>query len=306
MKQKYLTYCAASLLVVIFGLMLFAFQVRQTELAVVTTFGQYTPSITNAGLYSRLPWPIQTIYRFDNRIQNFEPKFDQTQTKDAHALLITLFVGWQVANPQIFLERFAIANNDLSRAESQLQGMVRDVRNSVISRHPFSDLISTNRAQLKFDEIEKEMLTMLQPMAATNYGIHVAFLGIKQLALPESITSKVFDRMKAERQRLVKKFQTEGEAKAIEIRSDADRKRAEILSEAEAKATIIRGQGDAEAAKSYAVFEKNPELAVFLLQLKALESSLKERTTLILDQQTTPFNMLNRQSVELPNPSVKK
>ena len=42
----------------------------------------------------------------------------------------------------------------------------------------------------------------------------------------------------------------------------------------------------------YKVFEEKPELAIFLMQLKALEESLKERTHLILDTQTPPLNLL--------------
>jgi membrane protease subunit HflC len=276
--------------VVIFGLMIFTFQVRQTESAVVTTFGKYSRSITNADLYWRWPWPIQNVYKFDNRIQNFDRKFDQTTTQDARSLVVSVFVGWRIADPRIFLERFA--NGDVGRAEQALENLVQNSKNSVISKHPFSDLISTNQAALRFEEIELEMLEMIKPQARSNYGIQVELLGIKQLGLPESITSKVFDRMRAERQRLVKQFQTEGEAKALERRSEADRKRAEILSAAEYQATIIKGQADAEAAKALAAFEENPELAIFLLQLKALENSLKERTTLVLDQQTRPFSML--------------
>jgi membrane protease subunit HflC len=270
--------------------MIFTFQVRQTESAVVTTFGKYSRSITNADLYWRWPWPIQNVYKFDNRIQNFDRKFDQTTTQDARSLVVSVFVGWRIADPRIFLERFA--NGDVGRAEQAQENLVQNSKNSVISKHPFSDLISTNQAALRFEEIELEMLEMIKPQARSNYGIQVELLGIKQLGLPESITSKVFDRMRAERQRLVKQFQTEGEAKALERRSEADRKRAEILSAAEYQATIIKGQADAEAAKALAAFEENPELAIFLLQLKALENSLKERTTLVLDQQTRPFSML--------------
>ena len=43
------------------------------------------------------------------------------------------------------------------------------------------------------------------------------------------ITGKVFERMRAERDRLVKQFNGEGEAKSLEIRSDANRKRDELL-----------------------------------------------------------------------------
>ena len=47
-----------------------------------------------------------------------------------------------------------------------------------------------------------------------------------------------------------------------------------------------------KAQEYYRVFEKNPELAVFLFQLRALEQSLKDKSHLILDQQTPPFNLL--------------
>ena len=80
----------------------------------------------------------------------------------------------------------------------------------------------------------------------------------------------------------------------MNIKSAADRDRNAILAKAEAEATAIRGQADAEAAKSFAVFESNRDLAIFLLKLSALEQSLKERSTLILDERTPPFDMLNR------------
>ena len=143
-----------------------------------------------------------------------------------------------------------------------------------------------------FRSIEKEMLTDVQQHALSKYGINVEFLGLKKLGLPESVTQKVFDRMTAERQREVERLKALGEAEAIRIKSAADRDRDKILTEADRKATEIRGEGDAEAAKSFAVFEGNPELATFLLKLNALEATLKERSTLILDERTPPFDLL--------------
>ena len=52
------------------------------------------------------------------------------------------------------------------------------------------------------------------------------------------------------------------------------------------------GLGEREAAKSFEVFQQNPELANFLLKLTGLEAFLKERTTLILDQGTPPLDLL--------------
>ena len=131
----------------------------------------------------------------------------------------------------------------------------------------------------------------------------MVFLGIKRLGLPESASQRVFDRMREERMRLVNQYQGEGEAQAISIRTTADRDREEIISKAEKEAIRIRGEGDAEAAKSLAEFEKDPELAVFLLRLDALEKTLKDRSTLIFDERTPPFDMLNKQTAPVP---VKK
>jgi len=138
----------------------------------------------------------------------------------------------------------------------------------------------------------------LQPVAKEKYGIEIILLGIKQLGLPESITTKVFDRMRAERQREIMRFMGEGESEAIRIHSKADAEREYILAQARADATEIIGEAEAEAAQYYSMFEQNPELAIFLFNLKALETSLTNRTTLILDQQTPPFNLFRNSKTE--------
>ena len=125
-------------------------------------------------------------------------------------------------------------------------------KNAVVGKHPFADFISTDAKQLKFVEVEKEILDYVKREAAQKFGIGVEFLGIKKLGLPESVTQKVFDRMTAERQRQVESLKAQGEAEAMRIRSAADRDRDKILAEAEAKATAIRGQADAEAASAHA------------------------------------------------------
>jgi modulator of FtsH protease HflC len=290
-QRNPLTLLTGGLLVVIFLFMLFSFQVRQTEVAVVTTFGKYSRSLTNAGFKLRWPWPIEKVYEFDNRLQTFESKFDQSITRDQINIMSKVYVGWRIAEPRIFLERF---NGDVTDLERKLGDVARNAKSEVLGNHDFGDLISTNVAELKFDQIEGEMLERVQARArAAGYGVQVELLGIKQLGLPESITSTVFERMRAERQRLVARYQTEGERDAKIIRANADGLAKEILATATAEAIRITGQAEVQAQEYYRVFEKNPELAIFLVQLKAMEQSLKERTHLILDQQTPPFNLLS-------------
>ncbi len=297
-----ITLLTGGLLVLIFLFMLFTYQVRQTEVAVVTRFGKFARESLDPGFKLRLPWPIEKVYEFDNRLQNFESKFDTAITKDQINLLSKVYVGWSIAKPQIFLERF---NGDLATAERTLEPVVRNAKSEVIGQHLFSDLISTNAAELKFDLIESNMLARVQARARADYGVEVRFLGIKQLGLPESITSTVFERMRAERQRLVARYQTEGERDAKILRANADGQANEILANARAEAIRIDGEAVLKAQESYAVFERNPRLALFLYQLQALESSLKDRTHLILDEQTPPLNLLSGQAAPAPAAATK-
>ena len=290
MKRNALTLVIGSILLLIFGLLLFFFQVRQTEVALVTTFGKPTRDITEPGLYLKWPWPIQKVLKFDKRIQNFEEKFEEAQTRDGYNILIRVYAGWRINDPKLFRERF---NGSVAKAQTDLEGLIRSAKLAVVGQHPFSHFISADEKQLKFVDIENEMLQSVQPAAKGNYGVEISFLNIKKLGLPESITQKVFDRLREERQRFVQKLQAEGQREAINIQSAADRDRAKVLAEAEAEATRIRGEAEAEAAKSYSVFEQNPELAILLLKINALELSLKDRATLILDQRTPPFDLLN-------------
>ena len=63
-----------------------------------------------------------------------------------------------------------------------------------------------------------------------------------------------------------------GQAEAIKIRANADRQANITLADAQAQARRIEGQGVAEAAKTLPIFQENPDLAVFMLRIKALQA----------------------------------
>jgi modulator of FtsH protease HflC len=306
MKRHHLTFIIGILLALIFGLLLFCFQVRQTDIALVTTFGKPTRSINvnpdrpEPGLYFKWPWPVEKVQLFDKRIQDFQgkgDKFEETLTQDHYPLLIRVYAGWIINNPALFRERFG---DSLERAQMELENVVRSAKSAVVGQHAFSHFVSPDEEKLRITQIEQEILAIVQPAAQASYGIDVRFLGIERLGLPQSITEKVFERMKEERQRYVQKLQAEGDAQARDIRSAADRQATNVLSRAQAQVIEIRGEAEAEAAKALAVFKENPELAIFLLKINALEESLKERSTLILDQRTPPFDLLDAASKNSP------
>jgi membrane protease subunit HflC len=292
MKRNALTLIVGVVLLIIFCLLLFVFQVRRSEVVVVTTFGQPTRTITNAGPHLRLPWPIMTVHRFDQRVQNFEDKLSEGQTLDKFNLLTSVYVGWKITEATNFFPKFAGGSEPIAAAESNLERLLGNAKTAVVGKHPLAHFVSATDNGTNFVAIEQEILANLQSQVKSqNYGLQIEFLGIKRLQIPESVTQQVFESMTAERKVLSDSLQAQGESDAANIRSDAERKAAEMRSEADAQATRIRGEAEAEAAKSLAVFQQNPELANFLFRLSALEGSLKERSVLIFDQNMPPFDL---------------
>ena len=299
MKRNPIIFATGSLLLLLFVLLLFVFQVRKTEVAVVTTFGKATRPITEPGPYWKWPWPVQKVYKFDQRTHVSEGKFEQVLTSDGYSLLISVYVGWKISQPDLFFPRFAGSTN---RAEESLEGIVRNAYSGIVGKHPFSHFISTDEKNLKFGEIEQEMLARVQSDAkANNYGIDITFLGIRRLGLPESVTKLVFERMESEREVQVSRIKSDGERQASDIRERANYESSKLLTDAEAQAQKILGEGEKEAARSFEVFKQEPNLAIFLLKLKALEQFLQNRTTLILDQNTSPLDLLKNQQTSPAN-----
>jgi membrane protease subunit HflC len=106
---------------------------------------------------------------------------------------------------------------------------------------------------------------------------------IKRADLPKENENAVFDRMKAERERMAKGFRSEGEEEAVKIRAETDKDREIILSEAYKDAQIIRGEGEAQAIKIYAdAFQSDPDFYEFVRTMEAYEEIFDENTKLVL------------------------
>jgi len=303
MKRNTLTIVIGAVLVVIFALLLFVFQVRQSETAVVATFGKPTGQrYDQPGAYFKWPWPIQKVYKYDQRVQNFEDKFSQTLTADSSMLLTSVYVGWKISDAGQFLQVFpGDPSVSLPTAQSMLEGKVRTAKSARVGKHPLSDFVNANTQDLKFDAIENEIEQDVQNRLRTNnFGFELEFLGFKKIGLPESVTQTFFERMKTERQVLISLAESQGKAKAQEIQSDADAEAAKTIANAQAAATRIEGEGLAEAAKTLPVFEQNPDLAVFLLRIDAIKKSLNQRSTLFFDETTPPFDLFRNLPTNAP------
>lgn len=299
MKRNPVTIIISLILAVIFLLLLFVFQVRESEVAVVTTFDKPTKTpYDQPGAYFKLPWPIQKVYRFDKRVQAFEDKFRQDLTADNNNLIVTVYVGWRISDAEQFFPKFS---GSVAAAQTTLESILSSAQQAAVGRHALADFINTDPKQLQFDSIENEIETNVQnELDRHDYGIKVDFLGFKKIELPESVTQSVFERMRNERQLLISREQSEGQRDAVIIKAKADRQAAELIANARAEALRIKGEGEAAAAPTLKTFEQNPDLYIFLLRIDALKQSLSEKSTLIFDDRTPPFDLFANPPVKTP------
>src|SRR5262249_6007150 len=141
----------------------------------------------------------------------------------------------------------------------------------------------------KYDNIEREILSEVRGKAADLYGIQVKSIGMERLALPQRITETVFDAMKKKRQAEGAKFPSEGDSPALEIKSKAEGNANTILAFADRKEKEIINEGLAQANKYYKVFQEDEGLATFLMKVETLPKLLKEKSTTVVFDQTSPL-----------------
>jgi modulator of FtsH protease HflC len=296
MKRSPLTIAIAAVLILIFGLMLFVFQVRKSEVAVITLFQKVVRvkgDHNDPGPGLRWPWPIETVYKLDWRIQNFEDgdKLDEVKLKDQNIVLLRTYVGWQITNAAEFFPKFR--DGSIAEAEKTLVPLVRTVKAEVAGQHVFSDFVSADQGQMKFTQIEDEILKLVQNELRTNhYGLEVKFVQFQQIELAQTVTQNVLDRMQSEREKYISAIKADGEEQASIIRSAADRDAARYVTDADNKAKEIRGKGEAEMVESLRVLSQNPALATFIMELATLDDMFKQNTSWIVDQSQIPLDLL--------------
>ncbi len=296
------------LVAAVFLVAIFTFQVKSTEYGLVTTFGSISRTINDkggngGGLCFRWPYPIQAVYKFDNRNRCFiggAGESGETITADKKNVIVGIYVIYRIKDPKTFYKMVV----NIPEAEKRLSDYMRTRRNTVIGQYKFSQLINTNSKKMILPKIENDMKRLIQG-DAKKIGLSIEAVGIRKIQFPENISEKVSKRMIREREKAAEEYLAEGRKEANIIKSNADKEKANIEATASAEAKAIRAEGDAKAAEFYAVFRQNPQLAAFLKKLDSLRKILKTRTTLVLDTDAAPFDILKMGSDQFEDGKIK-
>lgn len=278
------------LVVVLLALNLVIFTVDATEYAVVTQFGNPVNTILEPGLKVKLPDPIQSIQRFDNRIQVYEGDGLELLTADKKSVKVDYYGTWRITDPVTYLKTV----KDKVGAEARMMDIFASSLGVGLGQYNLEQLINTDSSQLKLDVMMQETVQRCREKAK-EYGIEIVDAQLKVLNFPEANRQSVFSRMKAEREQMAKKYRSEGSEEATKIRADAEKEQKIILSEAYRQAQALKGEGDAEAIKIYGeAFQKDPNFYEFVRTLETYEKTIDEKTTLVLPSNSELLKYLEK------------
>jgi membrane protease subunit HflC len=266
------------ILIIAFFMTLIVFTVDVTEYAVVTQFGNPVTVITDPGLNFKLPDPIQTVQRLDKRVQVYQADSLELLTLDKKSVAIDYYGTWIIKDPVLYMKTV----KDKVGAEARLRDVFSSSLGNQLGNYNLEELVNVDTKKLQLDTMIEEA-TVYVKERAVEYGIEIVDAQIRVLNFPESNKQSVYDRMKAEREQMAKKYRSEGSEEAAKIRADAEKEQQIILSEAYKQAQQIKGEGDAEAIKIYGeAFQKDPNFYEFIRTLETYEKTIDGNTTLIL------------------------
>ncbi|MCH7839035.1 MAG: hypothetical protein IID38_02210 [Planctomycetes bacterium] len=285
------TIVSAVFLAAVLLLYMCTFQVRFTEVAIMKTWGKPADeAITEPGLNFKWPPPIQTTVIYDKRIRILEDRTEETRTVDGKNLVVTTFTLWRIKDPARFHTNFP---GGVEEGEKKLRTTVVAHKQAVIGQRRFDEFISTRPEERKIREIEQEIQSLVAQDAMSQYGIEVVGFGLKKLALPEAVTTAIFDSMKSHEQAKASRYRAEGDARAAAILADAHAAETRILSAVNDKVAGIEAEAQRVVNQYYKEFDEHPELRIFLDTLHTIGEALRHRATLIIDTQQAPWDVLD-------------
>ena len=265
------------------------FIVDETDFAVVTQFGEFQRSYTTPGLKTKLPF-IQSVVKYDNRLQRFDVPPANFITLDKKNLVIDAYARYRITDPLLFLQNLF----NLDAAGPKVGDIVTSELKKEVARDNQTDIISETREQ-----VMERVTIASQQIAATSgdggrgLGIEIVDVRIKRADFPATIAESVFARMNAERRRVANQERAEGERTKLQIESDADRQVAEIMAQAQRQSLEIRGEAEGESIQIFAeALQQNPEFFSFLRSLEAYEKLFDQDDTIVLNSEAELFKFL--------------
>jgi membrane protease subunit HflC len=262
------------------------FVVPEGQRAIVTQFGKIQRDdagevvVYQPGLHLKIPM-IEVVRKLEARVQTLDDQPDRFVTAEKKDLLVDSYVKWRINDFGTF---FLTTGGITSQAEVLLKQYINNGLRTEFGTRTIQEIVSGERSQLMENALAQA------GAAATELGIEVIDVRVKQINLPTEISESIFARMRAERKAVADEHRARGREQSEIIRADVDARVTIMVADAERNSRIVRGQGDASAAKIYAeVFNANAEFYSFVRSLEAYKNSFNNKNDIMVIQPDNDF-----------------
>jgi len=278
-----------TLLIILIAVILFLanlslFIVDETKQAIVLQFGKPIRAIKEPGLNWKVPF-IQNVVFFEDRLLVYDAAPTEIITKDKKTLIVDNYARWKIIDPLEFLQTV----HDLIGAQARLDDIIYSELRVDLGLFDMSEIVSERREGIM------KRVTEISNEKANTYGIQIIDVRIKRVDLPPENEKYIFDRMRAERERIAKQYRAEGQEESAKIIAETEREKTVILAEAYKTAQNLKGEGEAEAIKIYAEsFNQDPEFYKFYRTLEAYRKTFKDKTTVLLSTDSDFLKYLSK------------
>ncbi|GAB6043917.1 protease modulator HflC [Endothiovibrio diazotrophicus] len=256
------------------------FTVNEREKAIMFRLGEIVRTDFAPGLYFKIPF-INNVRTFDGRILTLDADPERYLTVEKKNVSVDAFIKWRIDDVANF---YRATGGDEMRASNRLAQIIRDGMKAEFGKRTIQEVVSGERTQIM------DILTVTANKQAADLGISIVDVRIKRIDLPRVVSSSVFQRMRAERERVARDFRSRGQEAAERIRADADRQRTVILAEAYREAEQTRGEGDAKSTEVYAAaYGKDPEFYAFYRSLDAYRNTFNSTDDMLIVDPDSDF-----------------
>ncbi len=266
--------------------MMCVFTVSETEKAIKFRLGEIVKNDYAPGLHFKLPF-INNVKKFDKRIQTMEAKPERFLTAEKKNVIVDSFVKWRIGDVTTF---YTVVAGDVDQANLRLDQIIKDAFRGEFSKRNIQQLVSTDRQAIR------EILIKNTKSLAANLGMDIVDVQVMRIDLPDEVSSSVYRRMEAERERVAREFRSQGAEAAERIRADADRQRVVTMANAFRDAEMLRGEGDAKSAEIYAkAYGADTEFFTFYRSLNAYKKTFTSSSMIVLDPNSDFFRYFKQQ-----------
>ena len=256
------------------------FTVNQWEVAIKLRLGEIVDSEYDPGLHFMVP-VLNNIKKFDGRIQTLDSRPERFLTVEKKDVIVDSYAKWRITNPGQF---FRSTGGDSGRTARLLSERINTALRDEFGKRTIQEVVSDDRLELM------NILTKAVDTNAAELGVEVVDVRVKKIDLPPEVSESVYQRMRAERERVARDLRAKGAEAAERIRADADRQRTVTLADAYKESEEFRGEGDAKAAEIYAnAFNRNRDFFSFHRSLNAYRTAFGQGGNMMVLEPKSDF-----------------